>query len=86
VILHAGEASLKSQMKKADASGAQFAVIIGEAELAAGTAAVKALRAGDAAVPFAQQQTLELAGLGEALVAAMAADGMVENESISGMN
>ena len=86
VILHAGEASLKSQMKKADASGAEYAVIIGEAELAAGTAAVKALRAGDAAAPFAQQQTLALAGLGEALVAAMAAVGGMEDEPISGMN
>ena len=45
VILHAGDASLKSQMKKADASGAEYAVIVGEAEAAAGAAAVKALRA-----------------------------------------
>jgi histidyl-tRNA synthetase len=44
VILHAGEASLKSQMKRADASGAAFAVIVGEAEAAGGVAAVKALR------------------------------------------
>ena len=86
VILHAGEASLKSQMKRADASGAEYAVIIGAAELAAGTAAVKALRAGDAAAPFAQQQTLALAGLGEALVAAMAAVGGMDDEPISGMN
>ncbi len=38
VILHAGDASLKSQMKKADASGADYAVIVGEAEAAAGAA------------------------------------------------
>ncbi|HKO67992.1 MAG TPA: histidine--tRNA ligase [Burkholderiaceae bacterium] len=44
VILHAGEASLKSQMKRADASGAEFAVIIGEAELASDAASVKNLR------------------------------------------
>jgi histidyl-tRNA synthetase len=73
VILHAGEASMKSQMKKADASGAQYAVIIGEAELAAGTAAVKALRAGAATQPFAQQTTLALAALGDALVDALVA-------------
>ncbi len=45
VICHAGEASLKSQMKRADASGAEFAVIIGETELASDSASVKNLRA-----------------------------------------
>ena len=45
VIFHAGEASLKSQMKRADASGAEFAVIIGETELASDAASVKNLRA-----------------------------------------
>jgi histidyl-tRNA synthetase len=72
VVLHAGEASMKSQMKKADASGAQFAVIIGETELASGTATVKALRAGDASQPFARQATFALDALGDALV-----DGLV---------
>jgi len=32
VILHAGEANLKAQMKRADASGARYAVIVGERE------------------------------------------------------
>ncbi len=73
VVLHAGEASMKSQMKKADASGAQYAVIIGEAELAAGTAAVKALRAGAPGQPFAQQTSLALDALGDALVDALVA-------------
>lgn len=45
VVCHAGEASLKSQMKRADASGAEFAVIIGETELASDWASVKNLRA-----------------------------------------
>lgn len=45
VIFHAGESSLKSQMKKADASGAEYAVIIGEMELASDAAALKNLRA-----------------------------------------
>jgi len=71
VIVHAGEASLKSQMKKADGSGAEFAVIVGEAELAAGTAMVKALRAVDAAAPFAVQRAVALAEIGETLVAAL---------------
>ena len=48
VVLHcaaaAGSASFKAQMKRADASGAAYAVIIGEDEVAQGTATVKALR------------------------------------------
>ena len=44
VLVHCGEGKLKAQMKKADASGAALAVIIGEAELEAGTASVKCLR------------------------------------------
>jgi histidyl-tRNA synthetase len=61
VVLHcatpSGAGSFKSQMKKADASGAAFAVILGEDEVANNTAAVKALRASDAeqqqaSVPF----------------------------------
>jgi histidyl-tRNA synthetase len=86
VILHAGEASLKSQMKRADASGAEYAVIVGEAEAAEGKAMVKALRAADAAAPFAQQRPLALAELGETLAATMAAAGEVDDERISGTN
>jgi histidyl-tRNA synthetase len=44
VSLHAGGGSFKSQMKKADASGAKFALILGDNEVAAGTVAVKPLR------------------------------------------
>jgi len=46
VIVHAGSTGFKAQFKRADASGAQAAVILGEAELAAGTASVKWLRQG----------------------------------------
>jgi len=60
VILHAGGSSLKSQMKRADASGARYAVIVGEQEAAASTAGVKALRAADAAAEFAQQKAVAL--------------------------
>jgi histidyl-tRNA synthetase len=61
VVLHcatpSGAGSFKSQMKKADASGAAFAVILGEDEVANSQAAVKSLRgeAGEqqqASVPF----------------------------------
>lgn len=43
VVLHCGGGSFKSQFKKADASGARFAVIIGEEESVNGLAAVKRL-------------------------------------------
>lgn len=68
VVLHAGGASLKSQMKRADASGAEYAVIVGEAELAAGSAAVKPLRGG------AAQRTVPLSGLAELLVETISGD------------
>jgi histidyl-tRNA synthetase len=45
IVVNAGGGSLKSQMKKADASGAKVALIIGDDELSAGTVAIKPLRA-----------------------------------------
>jgi histidyl-tRNA synthetase len=44
VIQHCGGGSFKSQMKRADASGAVLAVILGEDEAASGEASVKHLR------------------------------------------
>ena len=44
VLFHCGGGSFKSQMKKADASGARFAVIVGDDEAAAGRASLKPLR------------------------------------------
>jgi histidyl-tRNA synthetase len=44
LVVHAGAGSFKSQMRKADKSGAKIAIIIGESEMAAGTVAVKFLR------------------------------------------
>ncbi len=48
VVQHAGGGSFKSQMKKADASGARHALILGEDELKSGEVTVKALRSGGA--------------------------------------
>jgi histidyl-tRNA synthetase len=45
IVLHAGGGSFKTQMKRADASGARFALIVGEDEAAANRVAVKPLRA-----------------------------------------
>ena len=44
VVLHCGGGNFKTQMKKADASGARFAVIIGEDEVNAGRVSLKSLR------------------------------------------
>ena len=53
VVLHCAAAgaggSFKSQMKRADASGAAYAVILGEDEIAKGMASVKTLRSADTA-------------------------------------
>jgi histidyl-tRNA synthetase len=59
VLMHGGGAegmgSMKSQFKKADASGARYALIFGEQELAQGMVAVKPLRApSEGSAPAAQ--------------------------------
>ena len=53
VVMHAGEGSFKSQMKKADVSDARYAVIIGEDELKAGKVTLKPLRSGRPQVQLA---------------------------------
>ena len=58
-------ASFKSQMKKADASGAAFAVIIGPDELAKNEAALKDLRG------TGEQKTVSLDGVLEAVIDAL---------------
>jgi len=45
VLLHCGGGNFKAQMKKADASGARFAVIIGDDEVSEGRVSLKSLRA-----------------------------------------
>ena len=44
LLLHCGGGSLKNQFKKADKSGAQYAIIIGEHELKTNSVALKSLR------------------------------------------
>lgn len=77
VILHCSadgaSASFKSQMKKADASGAAFAVILGEDELAQGTAGVKPLRNMDKDGQKNDQANVALEDLTEYLINAMVA-------------
>jgi histidyl-tRNA synthetase len=71
VILHAGDASLKSQMKRADASGAEFAVIVGESEAAQGMAAVKGMRKRDGSGEFDEQRSVAIGELGTRLADAL---------------
>jgi histidyl-tRNA synthetase len=47
VTVHAGAGGFKSQMKRADASGAPYALIVGDDEAARGAVAVKPLRGGE---------------------------------------
>jgi histidyl-tRNA synthetase len=53
MIVHSGGGSFKSQMRKADRSGAKIALILGESEIAAGTISAKLLReeAGQIEIP-----------------------------------
>src|ERR1700758_1457478 len=77
VILHCspdGQASsFKSQMKRADASGAAFAVILGEDEIASGTAGVKALRDTSSNGGKNEQHNVPAEDLTEFLINAMVA-------------
>ncbi len=60
VLMNAGFAGMKSQFKRADASGARFALIFGDEEMARGEVALKNLR--DATVA---QRSLPLAAVGD---------------------
>jgi histidyl-tRNA synthetase len=55
-----GMGSMKSQFKKADGSGARFALVFGAEELAQGRVAIKSLRDGEGA-----QRTESLATVSE---------------------
>ncbi|MCX8018298.1 MAG: His/Gly/Thr/Pro-type tRNA ligase C-terminal domain-containing protein, partial [Rhodocyclaceae bacterium] len=59
VVMHMGEGSFKSQMKRADASGAALALVIGEDEASCGEVSVKPLRVA------AEQRRVALAQLAE---------------------
>jgi histidyl-tRNA synthetase len=77
VILHCSAdgqpASFKSQMKRADASGAAFAVILGEDEIANGTVGVKPLRDTSQSGGKSEQQNVPAEDLTEFLINAMVA-------------
>ncbi len=57
VVMNAGGGSMKTQFKRADASGAAFALIFGADELARGEVAVKPLRGAPAPAQFTRPLT-----------------------------
>ncbi|MBQ8829109.1 MAG: histidine--tRNA ligase [Burkholderiaceae bacterium] len=57
-IVHSGSAKFANQMKRADASGADYAVILGENELAEGCLTIKPLR--EHLKDYGSQQTMKL--------------------------
>ena len=65
IALHCGEGSFKSQMKKADKSGAIFALILGDDEINSGTIAIKNMQLGE-------QEHKEQAALADYLSTALA--------------
>ncbi|MFK8051255.1 MAG: histidine--tRNA ligase, partial [Halioglobus sp.] len=67
IVQHTGGGSFKSQMKKADKSGAQVALIWGEDEVAADTVTIKSLRAQENTVERPAQQTVAVSKLEAAL-------------------
>lgn len=60
VILHCGGGNFKTQMKKADNSGARFAVIIGEDEVKDKVISIKSLRKDVSQVKIGLSEALEL--------------------------
>lgn len=62
LIVNAGGGSLKTQLRRADKSGARLALILGEAELAAGEVAIKSLHGGG------EQEAVAVAALADACV------------------
>ena len=62
-VVAVGEAATRAAFRIADRSGAAVAVLLGEDEVASGTAVVKALRA------EVEQTTVAIAGLADAIAA-----------------
>jgi histidyl-tRNA synthetase len=59
IVTHCGDGKFKAQMKKADASGASMALILGEDEVAKGEVGVKSLREGGDQVQIDQTDLVE---------------------------
>ena len=80
VLCHCGGGSFKSQFKRADASGAMLAVVLGDDELAAGEASVKWLRDSASDAAAGRQERVALGRLAEFVVDALVTD----DEAVAG--
>jgi len=80
VLLHCGGGSFKSQMKKADTSGALLALVIGEDEAAADEIGIKPLRSGGG------QHRVSFQALPEAVAGAIYGTEMLQDNEPQGGN
>ena len=71
IVQHTGGGSFKSQMKKADKSGASIALIWGEDEVAAGEVSVKYLRAQEGDADRREQLAWPLSEINSVLIGAL---------------
>lgn len=71
IVQHTGGGSFKSQMKKADKSGASIALIWGEDEVAAAEVSVKYLRAQQGDAPRREQTSWPISEIKSVLIAAL---------------
>ena len=58
IVCNCGGGSLKAQFKRADRSGARFALVLGDSEIEAGTVALKPLRSDDSQVVVARENVI----------------------------
>ncbi len=58
LVMHCGGGSFKSQFKKADKSGTEYALILGDEEAASGQVSIKPMRSGDEQQTLTQDQAL----------------------------
>ena len=61
IMQHLAAGSIKSQFKKADKSGAKFALVIAENEVAEQTVTIKNLHTGEQSIVSVSKDTTELA-------------------------
>jgi histidyl-tRNA synthetase len=74
VLFHCGGGGFKAQMKKADASGAALAVIIGDDEAEAGEVTLKALRADAEGRPRSEQKRVSVERIADEIMSAFFGD------------
>ncbi|MCP5264809.1 MAG: histidine--tRNA ligase [Burkholderiaceae bacterium] len=72
VVMHCGSGGFKSQFKRADASRAAFAIVLGDDEVAKGVAAVKSLRGGQDETGKGEQQSVALEDLADFVLGRLA--------------